>query len=163
MILQLGLGKTVRLDLLPHSLLVLTGQPHFPEDLAEFHAKCGMWWIEEHASGSGIPNPVDPVRVSESDADAYGLESQIVYPVRPPAGRAPASQIRRYIYLCYGWDNDVYFPHSVVHTFSMVEHNPGSGNLFWELRFNDMSWVLHGFDPSVDPVAGLAVHDVMDG
>lgn len=163
MILQLGLRKTVRLDLLPHSLAVVTGQPLFPEEAGHPHARCGLWWVDEHAGMSRALTPVEPVRIPEDDARAHGLESGILYPVRPPAGRAPESQVRRYRYLCYGWDGDTYLPHSVVHTFAVAEHNQAGHGPFWTLSLHGMEWVLPGFDPSVDPAAGLAVHDVMGG
>lgn len=162
MILSFGLfGRVVRLDLVPHSVLVVLVENSLyrDEDRGSMHADIGVWWLEEHDLGHPL-HAVEPVRLSDRDSESFGFEDHLVYPVRPPSGRAPPGQVRRYHYLCYGWRQDVYLPHSVVHRFSMEESNDG-GRVSWTLSVDGTSWILHGFDPTDDPFESLAVHGVM--
>jgi len=100
--------------------------------------------------------------IEEKTATNYGLESEILYQIRPPSGKAPPNQIRRYRYLCYGFENDIYLPRSKVNTFSMTEHRDDRNGIFWELGLNGTSWILPDFDPNISPIDLLNVQEVLD-
>ena len=150
----------MRLDLVPHGLLVVLGDDASHRgECGEIHAEVGVWWVDRHSTFRRV-RPVDPVELSEEDAGIFGLEDETVYPIRPPPPSTPPSEVRHYDFLCYGWCRDVYLPRSTVHTFTLSEHG-GSNGSHWSLAFDGFSWVMDGFDPSIDPIAVLSVHRVM--
>lgn len=153
MIIQMNgrFGTTVRLDLLPRSVVLIPALRDEWES-RDIHADQGVW-----RAGSGKALRVDSLTVLQETADALGLSGSTMWPLRPPSGSAPPSQTRTYRFFCYGWENSVDLSHSFSESVDLMDHEGKE----WSMVMKGVSYVLDGFDPDYDPADELTVAEVM--
>jgi hypothetical protein len=151
------LRKGFRPDIAPNSLIVVLQQPYKGDGSwkknRKHHADIGVWWVN-HSNLTRTPNKVEPVILSESDAQFHGIEEEIIYPVRLTDPRSKSSLLQQFQFICYGWNNDVYMPHSTIERFNLTEHGGKDGSS-WSLAYQHVNHILPNFYPDADPMTML--------